>query len=265
MAGTNGVKVNGWQPLARFDYVTGMGGVDVADQRLLSHMHSHKPMTFFWRRVFDQKLHQAISNAFLIYLAWLDVLIARVNLLLASNPGANGGSGESAGGGVQSGEAAEGGGEDAPLSKAELTEFASLIGKLRKMERATWDRKLSIHLMSMCNIGHPDQGGRRTTQQSTREKYDSSAAKNGRLCWGSEGCKAKGDGTFVRVKTEGVCWCHTCTKGQGVAKAVYLCRACSLKPEAHVFAGARLSTRTVSGKRRKLMGVDWALGKKPNE
>ncbi|CAM9603536.1 unnamed protein product, partial [Pylaiella littoralis] len=61
--GQNGQVLTSKQPVARFDYVGGMGGVDVADQRLNAHAHDHKPMTYFWRRVFDQKLQQAISNA----------------------------------------------------------------------------------------------------------------------------------------------------------------------------------------------------------
>ena len=53
--------------MARYDYVMKMLGVDVADQRLGAHAYVHKPMTYFWPRVFDQKLAQAISNGYLLF------------------------------------------------------------------------------------------------------------------------------------------------------------------------------------------------------
>ncbi|CAB1112025.1 unnamed protein product [Ectocarpus sp. CCAP 1310/34] len=46
-ANNNGEKVSSQQPLARKEYVKNMGGVDVADQRLSAHAHTHRPMTFF--------------------------------------------------------------------------------------------------------------------------------------------------------------------------------------------------------------------------
>ena len=45
--------VDGIQPYLRFIYVKYMGGVDLADQYLMSHFHQHRPQTYFWRRVFD--------------------------------------------------------------------------------------------------------------------------------------------------------------------------------------------------------------------
>ena len=58
--------VDGIQPYLRFIYVKYMGGVDLADQYLMSHFHQHRPQTYFWRRVFDQKFAQATSNAYLL-------------------------------------------------------------------------------------------------------------------------------------------------------------------------------------------------------
>ncbi|CAB1097497.1 unnamed protein product [Ectocarpus sp. CCAP 1310/34] len=63
----NGEKVSSSQPLARKEHVKNMGGVDVADQWLGAHAHTHRPMTFFWRRVFDQKFSQAVSNAWFLF------------------------------------------------------------------------------------------------------------------------------------------------------------------------------------------------------
>ena len=52
-----------------------MGGVDVADQGLSAQAHVRKPMTSFWRRVFDQKFSQAVSNAYLLFAAWAEMLL----------------------------------------------------------------------------------------------------------------------------------------------------------------------------------------------
>ena len=64
--------VDGIQPYLRFIYVKYMGGVDLADQYLMSHSHEHRPQTFFWRRVFDQKFAQATSNAYLLFAKWAE-------------------------------------------------------------------------------------------------------------------------------------------------------------------------------------------------
>ena len=63
---TGGEPIVSVAPAARYNYVMKMLGVDVADQRRGVHSHVHKPVTYFWRRVFDQKLAQAISNAYLL-------------------------------------------------------------------------------------------------------------------------------------------------------------------------------------------------------
>ena len=72
---TGGEPIVSVEPVARYDYVMKMLGVEVADQRLGAHAHVHKPMTYFWRRVFDQKLAQAISNAYLLFARRAEVLL----------------------------------------------------------------------------------------------------------------------------------------------------------------------------------------------
>lgn len=50
-------------------------------------------------------------------------------------------------------------GEDTPFTLEELVEFAALVQKLVRIERAEWDRRLSYHLMSMCQVGRKDKPG----------------------------------------------------------------------------------------------------------
>ena len=72
--------VDGIQPYLRFIYVKYMGGVDLADQYLMSHFHQHRPQTYFWRRVFDQKFAQATSNAYLLFVKWATDLLDECKL-----------------------------------------------------------------------------------------------------------------------------------------------------------------------------------------
>lgn len=146
---------------------------DVADRWLSSHAHENVPVTYFWRRVFDQKFRQAVSNAFFVCVTWAKEMEAKCAEKLAevrdvsdSVGGAGSGRGAASGGGGGVSEEGREGGEDAHLSIAEVEEYVALLVKLRKVERVAWDERLSEHLMSMCNIGDADQGGRRTTPET---------------------------------------------------------------------------------------------------
>ena len=52
-------------------------------------------------------------------------------------------------------------GED--LSVEELAEMCTLLEKMLAMERIVWNRRLSTHLMSLCQLGNLKSGARRTT------------------------------------------------------------------------------------------------------
>ncbi|CAN0417742.1 unnamed protein product [Pylaiella littoralis] len=151
------------QPIARADYVRNMGGVDVADQRLSSHDHVHKPMTFFWRRVFDQKLQQAISNAYLFFLMWAEVLLAQCKVMLAER--------------AEGSDAAE-----SDLTVEELEEFISGLVKMMRTDRKTWDTRLACLLMVKCSVGHENKGARRT--RKVVPVYDSKGARSVKVCRG---------------------------------------------------------------------------------
>lgn len=244
-AHNDGERVSSVQPRARQEYVKHMGGVDVADQRLGAHSHDHKPMTFFWRRIFDQKFAQAISNAYLLFAAWAGELAIQCTAALDAAT-AHGGVGDA-------GEGEDGveGQHGCDLSVAELEEFQLLVKKSLKMERVQWDRRLANHLMSLCAVGNVDKGARRTSP--VVEPYLASGAKsvkvcNGGTCTTSSGSKSR----YKAARTRGVCWCNVCSDLQGKARALHLCTSCQKTPEAHVAAAAAAA-------KKKYTPISWAV------
>lgn len=195
--------VDGLQPYLRYIYVKYMGGVDLADQYLMSHAHQHRPQTFFWRRVFDQTFAQATSNAYLLFVKWAGDLLEECKLEIQelttaveagpaavaartvakraamtaasavvatapdmrTGPEVGGPGAPPAGTRAAEGTLGEGGGTatavPAPLSLEELAEYLTLLRKVSAMERVRWDQRLADELMSRCQVGHAEQGGRR--------------------------------------------------------------------------------------------------------
>lgn len=232
-----------WQPLARLEYVLYMGGVDVADQRLGAHQHDHKPRTYFWRRVFDQKVAQAISNAYLLYRAWAQGLVTDCAAAVAAY--GEEGAGLGAGGGA-GGE----GGEECDLTMEELVDFGDLLAKSLKMDRVVWDQRLSRHLMALCNVGHVNKGARR--DPPVVESYDGAGAKKARVC-ASGVCPPKSNtrNKYSGARTLGVCWCNVCTGNKGKDRALHLCKKCRNSPPAHFAAAA-------AADKKKYKPVVWA-------
>lgn len=58
------------QPPVRFYYNKYMGGVDLSDQLNGYYLSLHKARAYVWTRVFEQKLLQACTNAWLLYVWW---------------------------------------------------------------------------------------------------------------------------------------------------------------------------------------------------
>ena len=71
-------------------------------------------------------------------------------------------------------------GED--LSVEELTEMCTLLEKMLAMERIVWDRRLSTHLMSLCQLGNLKSGASRTTPVVA--SCDSKGARSAPVCLG---------------------------------------------------------------------------------
>ncbi|CAN0248363.1 unnamed protein product [Pylaiella littoralis] len=182
-------------------------------------------MTYFWRRVFDQKLQQAISNAYLLFCTWAELLHAQCKVILVSRT--EGGDAASAGATAESDD----------LTVGELEEFVGHVKYMIKMERAHWDRRLARILMAQCNLGHEDHGARRT--RKVVPQYSSTGATTAKVCRGGVCRKPAGSTSLYRsARTHGVCWCGICSDGKGTARAVHLCKKCKESPAAHVAAAA---------------------------
>ena len=217
-----------------------MGGVDVADQRLGAHAHVHKPMTYFWRRVFDQKFSQAVSNAYLLFVEWAEMLLRQCTAALES--ATEDGAQEGERGAVVN---------DCVFTAPELKEFEALLKKALKIEGVQWDQRLANHLMSLCAVGHIDKGARRTAE--VVHSYLVNGARSPKVCHGGT-CAKKTSGTsrYTGSRTRGVCWCNVCTKFEGKAKALHLCSRCQKVYTAHVEAAR------VAAAKKKYAPISWA-------
>ena len=111
----------------------------------------------------------------------------------------------------------------------EIAEYLTLLQKIRAIERVQWDQRLADELMSRCQVGHAEQGGRRIQRPVIVATYHNKTAESARVCWGDR-CrtrkKARYDGDN-RTKTSGLCWCDICSFGKRKRGAVYLCKTCN--------------------------------------
>lgn len=229
---------------ARFDHVLKMLGVDVADQRLGSRAHVHKPMTYFGRRVFDQKLAQAISNAYLLYYRWAEVLAEQCKGVLAERASDSGGAASGSGAACEIPGGVVANGDD--LSVEELTEMSTLLKKMIRMKRTVWVRRMSTHLMSLCQLGTLNSGARRT--KPVVASYNSTGAASARVCVGGHCKDGAGKGKYNSARTTGVCWCCVCSNNQGKARALHLCKTCKDIDAAHVTAAAHADRPAPQGR-----------------
>lgn len=183
----------------RFDYVRWMGGVDSADQQNGSHTHDHKAYTNFWRRMFDAKIEQALTNAFLIFRKWVERLTKEVEGRVLTCAG----------------EALE-----------DLGKASTELARLAKVERAVWDENMATMLMAKCNVGSVNKGGRCKKQpESRRAKWGSVTLKGQRFCMNYE----------CQHRSRKGCTCEEfCT--QGDESGVLMCNKCFDDPASHELA-----------------------------
>lgn len=121
-----------------------MGGVDIADQYNGGYMVEHRSRNYFWRRVFEQKLYQSLTNSWLLYCWWLLNITRKVDAAIA--------------------ELSHGGADYVTvdgLNLAELQHLKIRLEALSKVKRVAWLRALSVYLMSACEEGNPRKGRRR--------------------------------------------------------------------------------------------------------
>ena len=142
-------KMDGFQPWCRYHYNKYMSGVDIADQHNGTYQSTHRAVNYFWRRVFEQKLMQACTNAWLLFRWWLVDLrrqvVAEIKKL-KDKPGVAA--------------------DDDVLRIARLQAALERLDAVANQSRAQWLRALSTYLMSMCKMGHANRGKRKKSVPS---------------------------------------------------------------------------------------------------
>lgn len=195
--GRKGEPLDLQQPSMRADYVLKMLGVDLADQQNGSHTHDHKAYTNFWRRMFDAKTEQALTNAFLIFRKWVELLIRQVEARRL----------------VVSGADLEG-----------LDRASTELLRLKGVERVVWDEEMATMLMAKCGVAKPNTGGRRPASEKkpAGPVWGSVTLNYGRLCLNPT-CKTR--------SSKGCTCAEFCTRGDD--SGVLMCETCWKKPESH--------------------------------
>lgn len=217
------------QPTVRRDYVRWMLGVDVADQQNGTYYHDIKTRIYHWRRVIDQKMRQALTNALVISRTWADGLLQELCVeqqrvkdaatergILLEEDGT-----EQADGllDVES--------DDIRQRHSGVSAVLPALRRYRKAERADWEQALAARLMERCQIGSEDKGGRRkrAREEAPRAMWGVLHARSQRRCF-NPSCGSK--------SSKG-CACHRhCTRGDEYG--VLMCKGCHEDLESH--AGA---------------------------
>ena len=138
--GLGAQMIEGKQPVSRSLYVDFMRGVDVADQKIQTHIADHKPRNYFWRRVFVHKLYQAMVNAHVLFMTWCTIRLAEARNRIS--------------------ELRDQLTSDTRNEIESLEQVAKKLDTLSRTERLAWDRALSHSLMAKCKVGHAWEGKR---------------------------------------------------------------------------------------------------------
>lgn len=216
--GLGGLKVTLQQPWMRLWYVKYMGGVDTSDQMCTAHCNDHRPLKYYWRRVFKQIFFQAIVNAYLLFTLWVNAMISRVDGLLAT--------------------------ELVDDERKQLVEVQARLEVLAKIERGSWDTALAEHLMSRCQIGHATGGGSRTRRPASVPEQPGNWVPD---CFeGVSSCFAGA----CKKRTKGGCRCSRCqfqAEG-GLSTKTRICKECCADVTKHDAAVQSLKKTTARGK-----------------
>lgn len=228
------IKESGLQPWCRYYYNMFMGGVDIADQLNACYQSMHRAKNYFWRRVFEQKLMQSCTNAWLLYQWWLPDMIRSVNAAIER---------------AEERMIVEGGSTDVETLLEDLRQELVRLEALAKQTRCQWLRALSMELMSSCKWGRSEKGGKRTrTTLSTPKKVSiNGLLKTGRLVQlvstqrlscesrlcASRTTPVRGREKRLRGrKVTTACLCKSCSEIGGVV----MCKECYDDEERHLSA-----------------------------
>lgn len=222
------------QPSLRKDYNDYMVGADVADQLNNYYITLHKAKNYFWRRVFEQKLMQACSNAWLVFRWWLSDMMAKVDAKIKLMESAR----ESPGQGTAEG-----------VLLAALKKEREDLEVLGRKSRAQWMRALATHLMSRCTEGCATRGGRRKRKgtipafQQKKDRLDHlrpisrSQHCYAPSCKGSLNPRVEKSRRHRPAKISKACFCDSCRRVGGVP----ICPSCHVDDDKHAQAYERMA------------------------
>ncbi|CAN0040794.1 unnamed protein product [Pylaiella littoralis] len=204
---------------------------------------------YFWRRVFEQKLMQAYTNAWLLLRWWLDDVQSKLKAEIDR---------------LEAGGAAKRDGTADGLLVGQLKEESKAFEALAKQSRAQWMRALSVHLMSSSRLGNLVRGRRalrkfgpiRTLKQRSADRTPLARRDGQRFTCEAKNCSArlstKPNRKYTRGKKVGTaCRCKVCKKvaNGGVAMS----HECYNTPAKH--KSALESAQTTGRKRLELSGA----------
>ncbi|CAM9197360.1 unnamed protein product [Pylaiella littoralis] len=170
----------------------------------------HRANNYFWRRVFEQKLMQVCTNAWLSFRWWLDDVQRKLKAEIDR---------------LEAGGAAERDGTADGLLVGQLKEESKAFEALTKQSRAQWMRALGVHLMSSSRLGNLVRGRRalgnfgpiRTLKQRSADRTPLARLDGQRFTCEAKNCSArlstKPNRKYTRGKKVGTaCRCKVCKK-----------------------------------------------------
>lgn len=121
--------------LADRGYAANTRPITLADRRTTYHTDDNDSPTNDWRNVMEAKFGQCFTNAFLLFKKWVALLKSEVEEKLRN--------------------------KSVEITGSQVLEKAlKELGRLSKIDRTAWDRKLATVLMEMCDVSTAGKGGK---------------------------------------------------------------------------------------------------------
>ena len=152
-----------------------MGGADKADQYNSFYAFLHRAYWYFWRRVFEQKIQQSITNAWLMFVAWRQSLdFSGVVITDSDRDVVRAELAEQAS--VAAGEV-----DAADVDKEIRARFETAVKYVCNVNRRRWTEDVYAHLITFCQEGSvpPSRKTSRVGKQNEVEQNDGGGSLEG--------------------------------------------------------------------------------------